>query len=175
MPVITGADLSNVSTTYQPLPAGTYKTRIKAEFEAEPKRRVIVRHKVVESPDGENIGREFSDYIYLDQNDGRPNEIGAKQLKRYFDLFDPKQIAVYTYDEFTASPRRITGQIFEFLGVDPTFVPKMSMRHNVSGTPRSRMLHAFLAGPSVVKDLMRAVVPRSPGMGVGVPSPRRLI
>lgn len=93
MPVITGADLSNVSTTYQPLPAGTYKTRIKAEFEAEPKRRVIVRHKVVESPDGENVGREFSDYIYLDQNDGRPNEIGAKQLKRYFEAVIGKEAA----------------------------------------------------------------------------------
>ena len=93
MPVISGADLTNVSTTYQPLPAGSYKTRLKATVEEEPKLRVIVRHKVVESPDGENIGREFTDFIYLMQNDGKPNEIGRKQLKRYFEAVVGKEAA----------------------------------------------------------------------------------
>lgn len=83
MPVISGADLSQVSTKYEALPAGTYRTRISAEYKQDPKPVVLIRHKVLEGGDME--GREFSDYIYLNKNNGERNEIALKQLKRYFE------------------------------------------------------------------------------------------
>ena len=49
--------------------------------------------------------------------------------------------------------------MFRFLGVESSFVPDMSVKHNVSGTPRSRLLHAVLARPSAVKDLAKPFVP----------------
>jgi Sulfotransferase domain len=84
-----------------------------------------------------------------------------RQLKRYFDLFDPKQIAVYTHDDLAAGPGGMTRNIFRFLGVDAAFVPDMSTRHNVSGTPRSRRLHTFMTQPSLAKDLLKSFVPAS--------------
>lgn len=94
MPVISGADLTTVETSYVPLNNGVYRMRIKdAEVETEPKLRVIVKLKVVDSPDGERIGSEMSDYIYLTQKDGKPNEIGKKQLKRYFEAALGKEAA----------------------------------------------------------------------------------
>ncbi|MBA2671856.1 MAG: sulfotransferase [Gemmatimonadetes bacterium] len=84
------------------------------------------------------------------------------QLKRYFDAFERDQIAVYTYDDFRANPRAVLRSIFLFLGVDPDFEPDLGMRHNVSGVPRSRLLHAMIARPSGAKDLLKRLVPVGP-------------
>ncbi len=83
------------------------------------------------------------------------------QLKRYFDLFDRKQIAVYTYDEFEGNPAATVRSIFNFLGVDPSFTPDVSVRHNVGGTPRSRLLHQMLVSQNVVKDAIKPLLPQS--------------
>ncbi len=83
----------------------------------------------------------------------------AAQLKRYFELFDRGQIRVYTYDEFVASPLGVLRDIYRFLEVDESFAPDLSLRHNVSGTPRSPLLHAVLARPSAVKDAVKSLVP----------------
>ncbi len=83
------------------------------------------------------------------------------QLKRYFDRFNSGQIAVYTYDDFKADPRALLRSIFQFLGVDPEFVPDMTMRHNVSGVPKSRLLHSVVARPSAAKDLVKRLLPLS--------------
>lgn len=103
MPLIQGADLSTVSTKYEPLPAGAYKTRLKAAYETDDdgvsRPRVVVRHKVLESFDGENVGREFTDFMYLNQNDGKPNEISLKQLKRYFEAVLGEEAANTTAPE----------------------------------------------------------------------------
>jgi hypothetical protein len=81
------------------------------------------------------------------------------QLRRYFELFSREQIAVYTYDEFKADPRALLKAMFAFLEVDPDFQPDMSVRHNVSGIPRSRLLHAIIGRPSRAKDLAKRLLP----------------
>jgi hypothetical protein len=83
------------------------------------------------------------------------------QLKRYYDLFSPEQIAVYTYDEFKAQPLMLVTKIFRFLGIDSTFQPDTSVKYNVSGKPKSRTIHSFLIKPNRVKDLVRPILPRS--------------
>jgi hypothetical protein len=84
-----------------------------------------------------------------------------QQLKRYFDLFGRDQLAIYTYDEFEANPLGTVQDIFRFLGVDPTFAPDVSVRHNVGGTPKSRLLHKLLVSRSGVKDAVKRVLPKS--------------
>jgi Sulfotransferase family len=81
------------------------------------------------------------------------------QLRRFFERFSREQIAVYTYDEFKADPRALLKSMFVFLGIDPDFQPDMSVRHNVSGIPRSRLLHTIIGRPSRVKDLARRLLP----------------
>jgi hypothetical protein len=81
------------------------------------------------------------------------------QLTRYYDLFDPGQIAVYTSDEFRDQPLKVLRELFSFLGVDDRFVPDVSMRHNVSGTPKSRSLHRFLTRPNSVKNIVKPWLP----------------
>lgn len=83
------------------------------------------------------------------------------QMKRYFDLFDRSQITIYTYDEFEADPAVVLQDIFRFLEVDPSFTPDVSVRHNVGGTPKSRLLHEMLVSRSAVKDAIKPFLPQA--------------
>ena len=83
------------------------------------------------------------------------------QLVRYFALFPANQIAVYTYDELKANPAALMQQLFRFLAVDESFVPDFSIKHNVSGTPKSQAINRFLIRPNWVKDWLRPLLPRS--------------
>jgi hypothetical protein len=83
----------------------------------------------------------------------------SAQLAGYLDVFPRDRIAVHLYDDFVAEPRRVLRALYEFLDVDPGFAPDMSLRYNVSGSPRSRLLHAFLARPLAVKDAVKPLLP----------------
>jgi hypothetical protein len=76
------------------------------------------------------------------------------------EVFDPRQVQVHLYDDFATDPAGVMQEIFRFIGVDPSFLPDMSVRHNVSGTPRSRLLHAMLARPNALKRWVKPLVPR---------------
>jgi hypothetical protein len=66
------------------------------------------------------------------------------QLRRFLDVFDRRQLRVYLYDDYRADAVGLLQDMFRFLGVDPSFRPDVSLRHNVAGLPRSRALHRFL-------------------------------
>jgi hypothetical protein len=83
----------------------------------------------------------------------------SAQVKRYLDLFDRRQLAVYLYDDFQSDAGAVLKDIFRFLGVDETFVPNTSLRYNVSGIPRSRAIHALIMKPNVVTSLVGPLVP----------------
>lgn len=46
-----------------------------------------------------------------------------KQLKRYFDLFPKKNILVSIYEEIEKDPTKFIQNIYQFLGVEPNFIP----------------------------------------------------
>lgn len=81
------------------------------------------------------------------------------QLKRYFDKFDRDQIRVYLYEDLQADPVGVMRETFRFLGVDDAFVPDTSIRPNISGMPRSRILHALLNKSRRTKGLLGPILP----------------
>jgi hypothetical protein len=81
------------------------------------------------------------------------------QLQRYYALFPREQFRVWLYDDLEEDPRRVLREVFEFLGVDPTFEPDMSIRHKVAGTPRSKALHAVLTRPNPAKSFAKRLLP----------------
>jgi hypothetical protein len=81
------------------------------------------------------------------------------QLEPYFELFPREQIAVWLYEDLQADPQRVLREVFDFLGVDPTFQPDMSVKHKVAGTPRSKALHAVLTRPNPAKSLAKRLLP----------------
>lgn len=68
----------------------------------------------------------------------------SAQLERYFRAFDAGRIKIHLYDEWVSNPLQVIRETFRFLGVDEQFVPDLSLRPNVSGIPRHRVLQAIL-------------------------------
>lgn len=82
MPVLQGADLTQVSTTREPLPEGDYLVTV-LESEIQNDRTLVLKMRVEEP--AEFAPRQFWDYINLVQNDGKQNRISLEQIKRYIE------------------------------------------------------------------------------------------
>lgn len=85
------------------------------------------------------------------------------QLKHYYEVFEREQIRVYLYEELNNETISVLRDIYNFLGVDNTFVSDVSKRYNVSGVPKNKRLHAlhlFLLRPHPVKSIFKPLLPR---------------
>jgi hypothetical protein len=80
------------------------------------------------------------------------------QLKRYYDLFDAAQIKVYLYEDLSTDAAGLLKDMFQFLDVDETFLPKMSTKYNISGIPKNKALHNFLLKPHLIKSVLRPLL-----------------
>ena len=81
------------------------------------------------------------------------------QIKHYFELFDREQIKVYLYEDFISNPASLLEDIFRFLGVDETFEPNLSRKHNVSGIPRNVLLDQFLIRDTRPRRILTRLLP----------------
>jgi hypothetical protein len=74
-----------------------------------------------------------------------------KRLKRYFDLFPREQIKILIFEEFKQDPARTVAELFEFVGVDPSYKPDTSVAHNPAAVPKNRLLNRLYYHPSVIR------------------------
>jgi hypothetical protein len=80
-----------------------------------------------------------------------------EQLSRYYEGFDGKQIRIFLFEDLEADPGRVVRQLFEHIGVDPSFEPETSVRRNVSGEPRHVLLAPVLK-PNRLTTRLRPLV-----------------
>ena len=81
--------------------------------------------------------------------DSRWMRIGRyhEQLSRYFEAFPRDQIRVLLFDDLKRNPQGFMREVYEFLHVDPTFVPDFATPHAAGGIPASVLLERlFLRG-----------------------------
>lgn len=83
----------------------------------------------------------------------------SAQLERYFDAFGRDQIKVFLYEDLKGDPVGVLRSIFRFLGVVDTRLPDISLKHNISGVPRSRLVHELLNTPNPIKSAFRPLLP----------------
>lgn len=83
----------------------------------------------------------------------------AGQLAEYLEMFSSEQVFVALYDDLSADPHGFCARLQDFIGVDPSFVPDVSLRHNASGIPRSRLAYRWLRSDSVVAQVARRAAP----------------
>jgi len=97
------------------------------------------------------------------QNRGFQDYVGRglyhDQLERYFDVFGRERVKVYLYEDLSNGPVGVLQDTFRFLQVDDSFVPDVSLRRNVSGSPRYEALDKFLRRPSPIKDALKMHLP----------------
>lgn len=86
-----------------------------------------------------------------------------EQISRFREAFGPDQLRVYLYEDLEGEPKSVLRDVYEFIGVDPSFVPDVSSRYNVSGIPKNKRLHAihrFLLRPNPVKAALKPFFPK---------------
>lgn len=88
------------------------------------------------------------------------------QLQTYLRLFGSAQIRIYLYEDLMHNPLSMLKELFQFLGVDDQFTPDTSMRHNVSGIPRSRLLRNLIMKPNRLKSVVKPLLPRNIRSGI---------
>lgn len=84
-PVIEGADLTSVSTEFEPYPeieSGYKVTYISSEL-SEDKKQLQIKTRIEEP--AEYAGRPYTEFINLIQNDGKKNQIGWTTIKRHLE------------------------------------------------------------------------------------------
>jgi hypothetical protein len=86
----------------------------------------------------------------------------ATHLKPYRDAFDRAQLAICLFDDLRADPVGFMRALFRFLEVDDAFVPDTSVRHNIAGAPRSKLLQPLLR-KSYLTRALRSVLPEPLG------------
>jgi hypothetical protein len=81
------------------------------------------------------------------------------QLRRYLDVFPRNQIKIYLQEDLRSDPYGVLRDMFGFLGVDETFMPDTSVKYNVSGVPKSRLLHQLLQRSRSVRPFVERFLP----------------
>ena len=65
----------------------------------------------------------------------------ADQLETLFEYFSPSQVRIFLYDDISSRPEVVLADLFEFLGVDPSFRPAaLTQRYNRVIMPRSQAM-----------------------------------
>lgn len=99
--------------------------------------------------------RRQGDYDYT----GIPTSRYAGPLQRYFDCFGKDQFRVYLHRDYKQDPRGTVRSIFDYIGVDSTYVPGTERRYNKTHLPKSDQVNRFIWGKSALKEAAKAVLP----------------
>jgi hypothetical protein len=83
----------------------------------------------------------------------------AAQVQRYYEAFGRDQVMVCLYDDLWADPVALLQKMFAFIGVDPTFAPDVSVRHNIAGRPKNHRLYSLMTRPNALKQVVNTVLP----------------
>ena len=67
----------------------------------------------------------------------------APQIRSYLDVFGPEKVKVLFYEDLVKNPEKFISDAFEFVGVDPDFVPDFSESFNAYRMPRSKLVERF--------------------------------
>jgi hypothetical protein len=117
------------------------------------------------------VDRAYSDYVMTLRHEGRrfdpARELSAssawarpdshwmrigryhEHLSRYFDAFPRDQIHVFLFDDLKQSPPGVMQDVYQFLEVDPAFVPDFDTPHAPGGIPVSRMLEKVFRSDAI--------------------------
>ncbi len=83
----------------------------------------------------------------------------GEQLARYYELFPATQIKVFLLEDLQSDGLRELSRMFEFLGVDPTFVPDQLTIHNRSGVTSNYWISKLFQYKNFFAPFARRIVP----------------
>lgn len=89
----------------------------------------------------------FGDVIH--DNKGRGRELIERgfyheHLLRYLKHFDRRQMKIVLYEQFRKNQAKVLREVYEFIGVAPSFEPNTSAQYNVTRQPKNLCLHRLV-------------------------------
>jgi Sulfotransferase family len=79
-------------------------------------------------------------------------------LKYFFDKFGADQIRVYLYDDLCKDAIALIQDMYQFIGVDNTFVPDVTVRNQVAQVPKVNTLNTLLKRQNPVRSIAASVL-----------------
>lgn len=83
----------------------------------------------------------------------------SQQVKRFLEIFGPKQVKILLFEEFVRNPEAVVRGVLQFLNVDPDVPVDTSLRINESGLPKSKWLYDFISKPNGLKEMIKPLFP----------------
>lgn len=84
----------------------------------------------------------------------------SEQVEAYQNRF--KNVKVYLFDDLISDTKCLLHDLLDFLEVDSTYLPSnLTEKYNISGIPKSRLLHLFLHRQNIFKTFLKYLVPAS--------------
>ncbi|MEM7375762.1 MAG: sulfotransferase domain-containing protein, partial [Bacteroidota bacterium] len=83
----------------------------------------------------------------------------AKHLVKFYETFPKDRIKVFFYDDLRKSVDDLLKELYEFLGVDSTFVPDTSQQLNKSGFIKNRAVHQVIGSRSKLVQGIKSTFP----------------
>lgn len=116
------------------------------------------------SRDGHQPTEHFEDAldqstIWWKRNDLVTEGFYYTHLKRYYDLFNEKQIKIFLYEDLRQDSERIMRELFDFIGVDSTFRPSLETEYNVSGKPKNPIIDKLIGSNSILIKTAKSIAP----------------
>ncbi|GBF80990.1 sulfotransferase family protein [Aphanothece sacrum] len=82
-----------------------------------------------------------------------------EQINRYKSLFDESQFKIYLYDDLGKDSLNVMQNMYQYLGIDTTFIPDISKQYNVRSFPKNQILDQIINKPNVFKDKLKNLLP----------------
>jgi hypothetical protein len=122
-------------------------------------------HFMMEIGRRNEVGRDFLDAALGQDASGRrpvfiEESMYADALGRYTTLFG-ERLLVCLYDDLLDQPGDMIAKVFRHFRVRDDFAPDLTRRYRTGqGLPRSELIHRLIGPDSVLKNLVRALLPR---------------
>ncbi|MGK7887811.1 MAG: sulfotransferase [Leptolyngbyaceae cyanobacterium] len=82
----------------------------------------------------------------------------SQQLSLFFQHFEAEKIKIYLYDDLCANPAGMLQDLYQFIGVDPTFQTDVSQRKQVAQVPKSRWVNRLLRTRNPIRETASAMM-----------------
>ncbi len=84
----------------------------------------------------------------------------SQQIQRYLDAFGSERVKVLLYDDYKRSPNRVFAEVCQFLEIESSFNPDMTVRQKVAYRPRFDFLDRWLQWPYKSRIAIESLLPR---------------
>ena len=80
------------------------------------------------------------------------------QLLPFFQCFKPEQIKILLYDDLCKNPHSFIRDLFQYIEVDPNFIPNMSKKVREGGLPKNKALHKMVTQKNIVRTFVASML-----------------